>query len=213
MFSQSDVTKYPLPGKRYRKMTLVDKADEIVDIRDIMSDMGLWAPSGEYYSYKIFCPWHVEHSDQLDKNCRIFPPTNIYCWAMHGYITPTYLYSRWKAIPREKAAEILLDERGILNRPWRERWNELIEERETDRGLGSKEEIIAAFHTALARVPEYDTYEFHPIVRQRWAIVLEYLDRLWEKPGVGLDTLDEFFNVSLTALTRAAKMAAEQETT
>jgi hypothetical protein len=208
MITDADRVKYAPPPKPQKKATLVERADSMVDIRDILKEMHLWAPSGDYYSYKIYCPWHDEHADQNDKNCRIFGGTNIYCWAMHGYITPSYLYSRWKHMPREKAAEQLLDQRGLLNKPWREKWNDLIDAREDSqhKRLGSKNDFITALHITLARHPEYVTHEFHSDVRARWQLILKALDKIWEDPSVDLEILNEVFNVSLTALTKVAKI-------
>lgn len=213
MLSDADRAKYPLPAKPPKPMTLIDKADAIVDIRDIMRQMKLYAPEGTFYSYKINCPWAEEHDDSgLDKNCRLFGSTNIYCWAMHGYITPTYLYSRWKHVPREKAAETLLDERGLLNKPWRQRWNDLVDYREEKRHtrLGNKQDVVAALHAALRNDETYIEYEFSAPVRQKWAQVLKAMDSVWEF-NIGFDALNDFYGIALQALKHSATLAGEGE--
>lgn len=212
MDARAHAAKYPLPARIIARINDIEKADDVVDIRDILKQMGRWAPSGDFYSYKIDCPWNYEHADGgLDKNCRIFGGTNIYCWAMHGYLAPTTLYSKWKGISRQKAAEILLDERGLLRKPWREKWNELIDVREAaqSRGLGSKTDMVAALHTKLATYPEYVDNEFHPSVRKKWEKVLVAIDRMWERDTTSLTDLEKLFDLSLTALVETARMVAD----
>lgn len=209
MITDSDRAKYALPVKKYGPKSLIEKADEAVDIRDIMKQMKLWAPTGTFYSYKINCPFAYEHADGgLDKNCRLFGSTNIFCWAEHGYLTPTRLYARWKHIPQKRAAEILLDERGLLYKGWRNWWNELLILRE-DRisaQLGSQTDIISALHTVLENYPMYVEREFDTEVRLSWAKVLKALDLLWVHPNTNLDILQQWFNLSLKCLLVSAKI-------
>lgn len=208
MITDADRAKYGLPVKPNGPKSIIEIADEKVDIRDILKQMGIWAPDGDYYSYKIWCPWHEEHPDQLDKNCRIFGGTNIYCWAGHGYITPTYLYSRWKGMPRNKAAEELLDQRGLLHKPWYERWNDLARERDEKQQhkLGNKSDFFAALTVALASNPVYVRNEYNPVIRERWQVILKTADHIWEFSTADLDLLNEFFDAALTALLKLATM-------
>ena len=213
MISAIDRAKYPLPVTPSRGTSVIDRADEAVDIREILRQMKVWAPEGDYYSYKIWCPFHDEHSDQLDKNCRIYPPDHLYCWAMHGYMGSSYLYARWKGMSTEQAAIDLLDERGLLQRPWRERWNELIDKREyenqTTTYLGNKNDITAALSTSLSMNSQYVRNQYHPLIRARWKIILAVLDELWKKEPT-IDDMHDFFDTSLTALSKLAKMVEEQ---
>lgn len=192
----------PLPSTR----SLVETADEAVDIRDILKAMGGWAPDGPFGSLKIDCPWAGEHADGgRDKNCRIFGSTNIYCWAMHGYITPTKLYARWKGVSRQQAAETLLDERGLLKKKWRTRWQELMDERYQgwDSKLGSQAQMVAALHSKLADSSGYVDREFSKTVRIVWANCLSDLDYLWEQDP-SIERLQQWMHKSYAALIEAA---------
>lgn len=211
MIAEVDRVKYPLPQKKSLTATIIDKADEVVDIRDILKEMGVWVPSGTFHSYKIFCPWHFEHADQLDKNCRLFGSTNIYCWAMHGRINPTQLYARWKGMSRKRAAKILLEERGLLNKPWRAWWNELIVLREDrqHKNLGSQMDAVSALHLRLEHNQEYLEHEFDVSVRAAWNDVLLALDRLWELPDANFEYLAVWIDRSLTKIENAVTLCSD----
>lgn len=212
MITSTDRAKYALPSKVNGKLTVVERADEEVDIRDVMKQMGVWAPTGSIGSYKIYCPWHEEHADPHDKNCRIYGTNNIYCFAMHGRITTSFLYSRWKGIPRLRAAEILLEERGLLHKSWREWWNELVILREDkyNKRLGSQTDVISSLHVLLEQHEVYVTHEFNYVVREAWQKVLEVLDKLWEYPQTDLAVLQQWYDKSLTRLLNAAHLAEGQ---
>lgn len=203
----ADAARYAPPKAAERPRTLVDWANEVADIRDVLRDMGLYAPSGTFYSYKIDCPWNYEHADGgRDKNCRLFGGTNIYCWAAHGYITPSYLYSRWKGVTIQDAAKELLDQLGLLKKNWRETWNELVEVRDAKEhvGLGQQSYAIDALHAALKTDKKYLEQEFEEPVRLAWVVVLAALDSIWERPDADSDTLSEWFDRSLRKLKLAA---------
>lgn len=211
MITEADRSKYALPPKAAGKQTIVDRADEEVDIRDIMRAMGLWAPSGGFSSWKIYCPFHEEHADQMDKNCRVYGTNNIYCFAMHGRLTPTLLYSRWKGMSRTRAAEVLLEERGLLHKSWRSWWNELLIMREDKMNsrLGAQNDAVAALHKRLELHVVYLNHEFDAPVRAAWQTALKALDLLWEHPETTFDVLAVWADKSLTKILTSAKLCEE----
>ena len=203
--SDSDRAKYTSETTTVtHTYTLVDRADEAVDIREIMKDMDLWAPDGEFYSYKISCPWSGEHPDGgIDKNCRIYGGTNIFCFAMHGRITPTTLYARWKGVSRDDAARELLDQRGLLSKNWREKWTDLMAEKEQEQG--SPEELVSALNKELDNDLIYKLEEFSDPVREVWKKILDDLDLMWYHADLNL--LTSWFSASLHKLREAARLA------
>lgn len=214
MITDADLAKYAPDRTRTHKPTLIDKANEVVDIRDIYNEMqsGSLAPSGEYSSWKIWCPFGYEHADGgLDKNCRLYPPTHIYCWASHGVIRPTYLYARWKGMPQKKAAEELLKARGFLTeRNFRAWWNELVDERDQKQHsrLGAQTFAIQALQQALATDSLYQQEEYSEPVRSAWVLVLAKLDLLWQKPETDAIILNQWLTRSTARIKAAAQEAS-----
>jgi hypothetical protein len=212
-----DAARYGINNARPVRQgnTWIEKADEVVNILDILEAMGCDVPRGEYNSWKMFCPFKDEHADGgLDKNFRVYPPTNVNCFAMHGYMTPTLLYKHWKNMSRERAALILLEERGLLkNRNYRERWNELVDFRENERqtraDLGNQADLIDALTSHLRLTPNYKLVEFHPVVREAWRVVLTALDVLWSRPEVDLDKLQVWFERSKVKIELAIAEASQ----
>lgn len=208
-----DFARYGSNKPSVTPASLIDKADELVDIRDIYTDMGYSAPSGEYSSWKIFCPFGDEHADGgMDKNCRLYPTTNnIYCWDSHGYLTSTRLYSRWKGIPRKKAAQILLEERGLLKRyNYREHWNELVDYREAqkEQSTGSEAYAVQALQMALNTDPRYGAVEFSAPVREAWTVVLEVLDVLCSREQLTIDQIQRWLDKAKARIQKAVDDAS-----
>lgn len=210
----NDFAKYAPTKQPRRAKSLIERADAAVNIIEVYNSMGFSAPYGSYGSYKVDCPFYNEHSDGgLDKNCRIYPPTHIFCFGDHGVLKPSFLYSRWKAISVKRAAVILLEERGLLKpRNYREQWNELIEARERAReanvSLGEPSYVIDALQTALYGNLTYQKVEYAPGVREAWRIVLGALDVLWASPDTDLAKLERWYEKSLKKISSAAIDAA-----
>lgn len=205
-----DAARYGLNQPNLGTVTLIDRADTEIDIREIYTEMGFYAPSGEYNSWKIHCPFGDEHADGgLDKNCRLYPDTNnIYCWDSHGYLTTTRLYARWKGMPRMRAAEILLENRGLLKRTtWRERWNDLVDYREAKHeartGLGSQAYVVQALREAISADPRYEALEFTARVRDEWTLVLAALDVVWSSEKLTVEVLHKWLEIAKARLGEA----------
>lgn len=190
----SDRAKYALPPKPVRAETIVDRANQLIDIRDVYNnESGFFAPTGEYFSWKIYCPFAYEHADGgIDKNTRMYPPTHIYCWAQHGKITPVFLHARRNGLTQKAAAEELLHKAGLLKpKNFRERWQEILSERgdKVNVRLGSQSYAIDALQKRLALDSDYADHEFDDAVRQSWNYVLETLDAIWDNPESDLTLL------------------------
>lgn len=212
-----DAGRYGLNNARPQRPgnSMIERADEVVNIIDILEQMGCDVPRGEYNSWKMFCPFREEHPDGgLDKNFRVYPPTNVNCFAMHGHMKPTQLYSRWKNVSRERSALLLLEERGLLRpRFYRDRWNDIVnfreEQRETKQHLGSQTYLVDALTKALQTNPNYKGVEFTPAVREAWRVVLTALDVLWSREDTDGQKLKQWFDRSLTYITNASMEAAK----
>lgn len=175
-----DRAKYAPEIKPYRPPTLIDKANEAVDIREIYNKLpGMYAPWGEYASWKVNCPFNYEHADGgMDKNCRIYGGQHLFCFAMHGIITPVYLWARLNAMPSKRAAEELLEQRGLLrNLNYWEKWEQLTTA--PQHSSGSQNYAITALRKELQTDNEYAEHEYDESVRQAWVYALSTLDQLW----------------------------------
>lgn len=207
----SDVSKYSETFKTQRHpLSLVERSDQAVNIIEIYREMGGQAPEGSYRSYKIHCPFNYEHGDGgLDKNCRIYPPSHIYCFASHGIMKPTYLYSRWKGIQLKQAAAELLEQRGLLKpKFYTERWQELMEQRQTlQTSLGTTAEAVAVLQADIATNEQYKSVEFSKPVREAWTIILAALEVLWSRPQTDLNALRRWHGNSLNKLNSAVSEA------
>lgn len=205
----ADAAKYALPSKPAKALTLVDKANELVSIREIYTQMtGSYVPDGQMFSWKIHCPFEFEHSDGgLDKNTRIYDSNTIYCFGMHGVIRPVYLYARWKGIPTKLAAEELLKERGLLEKKgYRARWNDLMELREEKfhQRLGEQSYAIDALQKSLENDRMYVENEYAEDVRSAWVISLAKLDVLWSRPETTAASLTAWLHISKDRIKKAA---------
>lgn len=209
----NDYAKYAPASIPKKNLTVIEQADAAVNILEVYNAMGNRAPYAMFSSYKIDCPFSYEHTDGgLDKNCRIYPPTNIYCFAAHGVMTPTSLYARWKAMSRSRAAIILLEERGLLkNKSYREQWNDLIELREENRvantKLGDPTYAVEALQTAMHNNAAYSVVEYTDHVREAWKVVLAILDILWTREDTDYEKINVWFERSLQKLNRAVEEA------
>lgn len=206
----SDAARYGLTPQTGIKGTgMIERCDEAINILDVLEQMNVDVPRGEYSSWKTHCPFGYEHADGgLDKNFRVYPPTNVNCFAMHGFLTPSSLYARWKGMGRERAAKTLLEEAGLLRyKNYREKWNELAEERDAAReanvALGSSADLIKALQLALSRNVNYKAVEFAPEVRLAWRVVLSALDVLWSRPSTDRAKLELWFERSLLKINTA----------
>lgn len=213
-----DAARYGINNARPERPgnSVIERADEAVNVIDVLEAMGCDVPRGEYNSWKMFCPFREEHPDGgLDKNFRVYPPTNVNCFAMHGYMRPTQLYSRWKNLSRERSALILLEERGLLKpKFYRDRWNDLVnfreENREARRSLGDPSYLTDALNTALSTNPNYKASEFSAPVREAWRVVLTALDVLFSRDDTDGAKLKFWFDRSLAKI-EAAVMEATHE--
>jgi hypothetical protein len=211
----SDAARYGLDTqpKRSAGSGLIERCDELISIIDVLEQMGCDVPRGEYSSWKMHCPFGYEHPDGgIDKNFRAYPPSNVNCFAMHGFLTPSSLYARWKGLSRERSAKILLEEAGLLKyQNYREKWNELADEREAAReantALGSTADLVKALQQALHRNLNYKAAEFSPGVREAWRVVLTALDVLWSRSDTDRAKLQVWFERSLLKINNAVMEA------
>lgn len=199
--------------KHYK--SLVNLANEKINIVEIYNAMGHAAPQGMYGSFKIHCPFNYEHGDGgLDKNCRIYPPSHIYCFAMHGLLKPVYLYAKWKDLQYTRAAVILLEERGLLKSSnYKDRWEELLNERakSNTNSLGDQADVIAALQTEIAQDERYMAVEFADPVREAWKLILRALDVLWSRPESDITAIYRWYDNSLKKLKEAVSNALKGE--
>jgi hypothetical protein len=169
-----------LRPKRSAALTLIERANE-VSVFDVMKDFcNLEVPEGGR-SYKTFCPFQFEHPNSLDKNFRVYPATNsAYCFEMHGMLRPVRIVQLQKDLKATKAAIVILERYGLMKpRHYRERFNELLVEREQAKTeVGDTNYIVEALHTSLRSHPAYDEVQYRAVFRQALDEELVRLDRL-----------------------------------
>lgn len=198
----SDLAKYG-PKNNIKIDPIIERANT-VDIREVYKKTGLWAPDGEYYSWKIVCPFGAEHSDGgVGKNCRVYPPTSIMCFEMHGYISPVRLYARLNNLSYKTAAKRMLEEFGLIKyKSYRQRWLDLQKEQETPQ-LGPQSYAVDALQKELYKDPLYANHEYDAQVRAEWERVLEVLDAIWTFPDTDVTILKIWLDKSATRIRMA----------
>lgn len=152
-----------------------------VSIFDVLHDyFGINHPrSGT--SYKDRCPFgSVMHSDGgIEKNWRTYPSTNSsYCFDVCGYMGPVILIERKFDLSTTAASEMLAQRYGFAEqKPWTERWKDLVAEQEQTSELGDPAWCVEALHTVMRRHPNSMEKIGDPIVE---GVVEEELERLGE---------------------------------
>lgn len=129
---------------------VVRRANEVRIARVLQDLHGIHAPD-EGSSFKTWCPFAFEHADPLDKNFRIYPNQNrCYCFAAHGGMNVVRLVEMSRDLRPVQAAQWVLNRYGIpAGVGWRERFEEMLKERETRESVGAAQNIVEAFHVAL----------------------------------------------------------------
>lgn len=197
-----------------KRRQIVEKANEIVSIFDVLeSEFDISHPrSGN--SYKGFCPFGFEHPDGgQEKGFRTYPETNTAnCFVMHGSFTPVRLVSVKNEWSFRRSAEYLLRKAGLLDhRPWRERWPEIVQERakaqEAQRELGDRQTLVQALHEALSVHPAYPAGGLSPALDDAMEVCLRVLDQLADR-GAGPEVIQEWFDRSKV---RLRKVLDEEE--
>lgn len=114
------------------------------------------------YHRKVHCPFgDVAHEDGgIEAAVRVYDETNsLFCFAEWWYASPTTLAARAWDVPREAAADRLLQETGIRVPSWRQRWAELHVPRRPDHDALSE-----ALRTWCSRWPGWGDGQFTPAI-------------------------------------------------
>ena len=181
-----------LPGSdRYRKAEVTKPlrpddplvvANNIPVIRVLRDLWSVQVPEGlGHRSWKTYCPLGWEHPDGgVSKGFRVYEQTNTsYCFVMHGSLTPIRLAQiRWGG-PQRRAARRLLEVYQLGRRHWRERYQEVLYEREMrERASSSAAYVVEALRMALTAVPGYEERQYEPRVVELVEAELEALDEM-----------------------------------
>lgn len=170
----------PMVTRKTRGMELVDRANSMVDLFDVLEEFfGVFHPR-EGKSYKGFCPFGFEHPDGgMDKGWRTYPATNSsHCFVMHGLLNPVRLMQIKHDEKPVKAAVRLLEHYKLIQpKHWRERYQDLLIEREQrQRSAGNPQHAVEALNLALTGIQGYDSRQFDADVMRAMEIVLDKLD-------------------------------------
>jgi hypothetical protein len=161
----------------------VDMANRDVSVLKVLKDLWqVYVPEGMgHKSWKTFCPLGWEHPDGgVDKGFRVYEATNTaYCFVMHGSLSPVRLAQiKWGG-SNDKAARRLLEMYGLGRRPWRERYEELLEQYERSQQPGIQSNIVEALQVRLSTESNYWALQYEPSVIEAMERELEELDVLF----------------------------------
>lgn len=137
---------------------LVTRANDSVDLRDMLNELGADIPEGTGTSWKTYCPFGIEHEDGgISKALRYYAESNsAMCFATHGVLTPVRLLSMTEGISQHKAAQRLA---GPSRFGWRERVRELQADAYRPR-TGSPAFAVTALTVRLKVYPTYVKRQF-----------------------------------------------------
>lgn len=188
---------------------LVDRANAL-SIQTVLRDLfSLSVPDVDAFaSYKVNCPFSWEHSDGgMDKNCRVYGSTHLYCFAMHGVLTPVRLVSIQRELRPAKAAEWLLREYNLNRpRPWRERKDELIAAREQKFSVvGNTAMLVEALHMTLQNTEGYADKQYDDEFSNALGEQLDNLDSILGRKHVTEEEVRGWYNDARSALAAVLK--------
>jgi hypothetical protein len=166
-----------------KRRDLIEKANEVVSIFDVLHDLFDIDHPREGRSYKGHCPFGFEHPDGgVEKGFRSYPGSNTgYCFVMHGQLTPVRLVALQNDWSQRRSAEWLLRKAGKLDaRPWQERWNEMEAEKAApkEQELGDPQELVEALHESLRSHPAYPPGGLSPRLSEALETRLRVLERV-----------------------------------
>lgn len=163
----------------------IELANLSVPIVKLLKDLwGVFVPEGMgFRSWKTFCPLGWEHPDGgIDKGFRVYESTNSsYCFVMHGSLTPVRLAQiKWGG-SQDRSARRLLELYGLGRRPWRERYEELLELYERSKSPAIQSNVVEALQVRLSSEPSYWRLQFEASVIKEMEHQLELLDELFDR--------------------------------
>jgi hypothetical protein len=168
----------PKDDTRYdERNALVDRANEVTDLRVLLNDLGCDIPDGTGTSWKFRCPFGVEHEDGgMERAARYYADSNsAYCFATHGILTPVRLLSMSEGISQHKAAQRLIGGAGIKY-GWRDRFREMLEGADTRRTTASPAYAVTALYVRLRAFEEYQHRQYDPDFREALEARMEALE-------------------------------------
>jgi hypothetical protein len=174
---------------RRSRETVISQANRAISVFDVLAEFFDRHPPRTGRSYKSRCPFSWEHYDGgVDKGFRTYPSTNTaYCFVQHGSLGPVRLIQLRNGWTAERSARWLLDHYNLLtDKPWQERWKDLMEERDDE--LGSPAVLVEALHTALSEHPNYPTSGLSPVFAAAMEEHLAKLDALYGEESEATDS-------------------------
>jgi hypothetical protein len=191
---------------------VIDLADE-VPIQEIFTEMGIHCPSGVVGSWKMPCPWGSEHKDGgVEPDFRVYASNSAHCFAMHGSFRPSSLLARWRGWSRRRAAEHILERRG-LDRPrsYRERWARVIIDRDIrTTPAGDPQQVVEVVQARMADDPAYHVSEFSDHVLETWRELLGALDGILRVVPVDVEAITAWIEDACSRLHDSALTAVQQ---
>lgn len=156
-------------------------ASSIPVIRVLKDLFNVSVPEGlGYRSWKTYCPLGWEHPDGgVDKGFRVYEQTNsAFCFVQHGQMGPVRLAQmRWGGKQIVAARRLLEMYQLGQKRHWRQRYEEVLNEREIRQEI-SPAYVVEALRMALDAIPGYTARQYESKFVSLMEIELEALDEL-----------------------------------
>lgn len=129
---------------------LIERANS-ASIFDVLNDFAGAGVEFGVKSAKWDCPWNYEHGDGgLDRGFRVYPDTNTaYCFIIHGSMDPVRVVQIQEGVPRAVAAKRVCEKYGLRKPPWRDRYAQLVLEREAAGKIVNSATLGEALHRAI----------------------------------------------------------------
>lgn len=115
--------------------SVVDIANEEVDIYKVLQMVGVDAYGLYGNNSKIYCPFGpITHMDGgQTRAMRVYLDTgSLYCFACQKYFNPVILWSEYSGLSYEESAEFLLESQGWKPETYESRWDKLTKKRKFD---------------------------------------------------------------------------------
>ncbi len=136
------------------RISWIDKANELVEISDVLALAGVDVPSSiqDGSTKKIHCPFGFYHSDRgVSKAMRLYSTNNaVYCFSCAKRYSPVSLASAMWDCSWENAAFRLLDLIGYKPKSLEERWQEAIASKEEEPDILLLAEALKTYCSGIA---------------------------------------------------------------
>lgn len=174
--SRYSTPRQPKPSTPRQRF--IQSINDSVSLVKLFKDyFNIWVPEHSS-SYKVFCPWGEEHSNQgVTKDMRVYPSTNTaMCFASHGHFTPVRLMAHTWWVSQYEAAQRLEREYN-LGTPHERYFDKMVRLVEMEEETPTPN-ITYVLQYLLPTHPGYIKHQFDSDVRK---LVIEWSEEPYEE--------------------------------